>query len=58
MKRKSYGWPLPPLKSVGISFTKRLVKELDDLVKLGIFNTRSQAVQAAVREMLLRMKRI
>jgi DNA-directed RNA polymerase subunit RPC12/RpoP len=57
-KRRTYGiFSLAPLKSVGISFTKRLVKELDDLVKLGVFSTRSEAVCSAVRDMLLRMKR-
>ncbi len=45
-------------QKVAITMDRRLVAELDGLVAEKVFVNRSQAIQAAVKEKLARMRRI
>ncbi len=44
-------------EKIAITLEKRFIGELDRLVEENIFQSRSQAIQEAVSEKLLRMKR-
>ena len=44
-------------EKIAITLDERFVGELDRLVEKHVFQSRSQAIQEAVREKLLRMKR-
>jgi len=42
------------LKLVTVKLPERLISDVDQLVKAGIYHNRSDAIRAAVREMLRR----
>ena len=42
---------LPMVKRIILSLTEKQLKELDDLVDGGIFQNRTEAIRAAVREL-------
>ena len=46
-----------PKDKIAVTLDKDFIEELDRLVEAGVFQNRSQAVQEAVSEKLLRMRR-
>lgn len=47
-----------PKDKIAVTLDHGFIKELDRLVEEGVFHSRSQAVQEAVSEKLLRLKRM
>ena len=47
-----------PASKIAITIDKKLVKEIDLLVKSNLFPNRSKAIQEAVKEKLERLKKI